>query len=142
MSDSREVLLDAAWQLVVESFGFEPTVPEPGGRSIGTVSMGSLISRIDGPFFREEQFLSARIVLNPQTSLKHAMVCHDSYRTFCGELSRCQLIADDFFPSQFFCLKCLTAQKVFVPRIASKFSRDFSIASFEIGIWNASSPVV
>lgn len=32
MSDSREVLLDAAWQLVVESFGFEPTVLEPGGR--------------------------------------------------------------------------------------------------------------
>ncbi len=32
MSDSREVLLDAAWHLVVESFGFEPAVPEPGGR--------------------------------------------------------------------------------------------------------------
>ncbi len=32
MSDSREVLLDAAWQLVVESFGFEPTSSEPAGR--------------------------------------------------------------------------------------------------------------
>ena len=32
MSDSREVLLDAAWQLVVESFGFEPTTTEPGRR--------------------------------------------------------------------------------------------------------------
>jgi AcrR family transcriptional regulator len=32
MSDSREVLLEAAWQLVVESFGFEPTNRQPGRR--------------------------------------------------------------------------------------------------------------
>ncbi|MBK5268235.1 MAG: TetR/AcrR family transcriptional regulator [Acidimicrobiia bacterium] len=32
MSDSREVLLEAAWHLVVESFGFEPTNREPGRR--------------------------------------------------------------------------------------------------------------
>ncbi len=32
MSDSREVLLEAAWQLVVESFGFEPTNRPPGRR--------------------------------------------------------------------------------------------------------------
>ena len=30
MTDSREALLEAAWQLVVESFGFEPSSDRPG----------------------------------------------------------------------------------------------------------------